>query len=162
APHGHLAMIGMQKGTKAEINLAPLLARWLTIHGTGLRGRPPAEQAIIMGDVARRVWPLVTDGPARPVIHDRRPLGDAADARRLRGVRPAATPPLPAHPTPGAVAAPAPLSRCGCAGASNRRRHCRCTLTQVPCRHPYPSPHRHPYQGAEPNARYRSAVVTRI
>src|SRR5699024_1352259 len=27
APHGHLAMIGMQKGTKAEINLDPLLAR---------------------------------------------------------------------------------------------------------------------------------------
>src|SRR5699024_5219836 len=83
APRGHLAMIGMQKGTKAEINLAPLLARWLTIHGTGLRGRPPAEKAIIMGDVARRVWPLVTDGTVRPVIHDRLPLGEAAEAHRL-------------------------------------------------------------------------------
>jgi len=83
APRGHLAMIGMQKGTKAEIDLAPLLARWLTIHGTGLRGRPPAEKAIIMGDVARRVWPLVANGTVRPVIHDRLPLVEAAAAHRM-------------------------------------------------------------------------------
>lgn len=83
APHGHLAMIGMQKGTKGNIDLGPVLFRWLTIHGTILRGRQPAEKALIMGDVARRAWPLATDGTVRPVIHDQLPLEQASEAHRL-------------------------------------------------------------------------------
>lgn len=83
APHGHLAMIGMQKGTKGTIDLGPVLYRWLTIHGTVLRGRPPAEKKAIMTDVTQRVWPLVTDSTVRPVIHDRLPLEQAGEAHRL-------------------------------------------------------------------------------
>lgn len=83
APHGHLAIIGMQKGTTAELNLAPLLAKWLSVHGTGLRGRPAAEKAVIMADVRRRVWPLVCSGAVRAVVHERLPLTEAADGHRL-------------------------------------------------------------------------------
>lgn len=83
APHGHLAIIGMQKGTKAELNLAPLLAKWLTVHGTGLRGRPAAEKAAIMADVRRRAWPLVCDRTVRAVVQDRLPLTEAVEGHRL-------------------------------------------------------------------------------
>lgn len=83
APHGHLAIIGMQKGTKGTLNLAPLLAKWLTVHGTGLRGRPVAEKAAIIADVRRRVWPLVTAGTVRAVVHERLPLTQALEGHRL-------------------------------------------------------------------------------
>ena len=83
APHGHLAIIGMQKGTKGTLNLARLLAKWLTVHGTGLRGRPAAEKAAIIADVRRRAWPLVTDGTVRAVVHERLPLTEAAAGHGL-------------------------------------------------------------------------------
>ncbi|HIZ35843.1 MAG TPA: NAD(P)H-quinone oxidoreductase [Candidatus Ruania gallistercoris] len=83
APGGHLAIIGMQKGTKATVNLAPLLAKWLTVHGTGLRGRPAAEKAAIIADVRRRAWPLVCEGTVRAVIHERLPLTEAMAGHRF-------------------------------------------------------------------------------
>lgn len=83
APHGHLAIIGMQKGTKGTLNLARLLSKWLTVHGTGLRGRPAAEKAVIMADVRRRAWPLVCAHTVRAVVHERLPLTEAAEGHRL-------------------------------------------------------------------------------
>ncbi|WP_147915705.1 NAD(P)H-quinone oxidoreductase [Ruania zhangjianzhongii] len=83
APHGHLAIIGMQKGTKGTLNLARLLGKWLTVHGTGLRGRPAAEKAVIMADVRRRVWPLVCSATVGAVVHQRLPLTEAGEGHRL-------------------------------------------------------------------------------
>ena len=83
APHGHLVVIGMQKGTKGTLNLAPMLSRWLTLHGTVLRARPQHEKALMMTDVRRRAWPLVTGGSIRAVVHDRLPLTEAIQAHRL-------------------------------------------------------------------------------
>ncbi len=83
AAHGHLVVIGMQKGTKGTLNLAPMLYRWLSLHGTALRARPQPEKAAIMADVRRRAWPLVTRGTVQAVVHERLPLTEAMAAHRL-------------------------------------------------------------------------------
>jgi NADPH:quinone reductase-like Zn-dependent oxidoreductase len=50
---------------------------------TTLRARPPAEKAAIMAAVVDHVWPLVTDGVVRPVVHTSLPLSEVAEAHRI-------------------------------------------------------------------------------
>ncbi len=80
ATWGHLAIIGMQKGTKAEINLGPLLYRRLSISGTVLRSRTREEKAAIIAGVNSHVMPLVERREVRPIIHEEIPLAQASDA----------------------------------------------------------------------------------
>lgn len=80
---GCLAVIGLQKGRRAELDLGALLSRRLTVLGTTLRSRPAAEKAGIVAAVRSEVWPLVADGRVRPVVHARLPLTEAARAHRL-------------------------------------------------------------------------------
>lgn len=61
--------IGLQGGTKAEINLGLLLAKRLTIAGTTLRGRSLEDKAAICRDTITHVWPLLEDGQIRHHIH---------------------------------------------------------------------------------------------
>lgn len=82
-PDGRLVIIGMQKGTKAELNIAKLLAKRATVTATSLRGRPPAQKARITQQVAQRVWPMITDGTIRPAPETRMPLREAASAHEL-------------------------------------------------------------------------------
>ncbi|MFC3963924.1 NAD(P)H-quinone oxidoreductase [Nocardia jiangsuensis] len=84
APHGHLVVIGMQGGVRAELNLGALLRKWGTIHATNLRGRPatgPGSKAEVIAGVRKEVWPLVAAGAIVPVIHAE--VTDPAEAHRL-------------------------------------------------------------------------------
>lgn len=83
ATGGRLAVIGLQKGRRAELDLGVLLAKRATVLGTTLRSRPPAEKSAIIAAVREHVWPMVSAGRVRPVIHDRLPLADAARAHRM-------------------------------------------------------------------------------
>ncbi|SEE88630.1 NAD(P)H-quinone oxidoreductase [Ruania alba] len=83
ARFGHLVIIGMQKGATGELNLAPVLTRWLSVHGTVLRQRPPEQKTAIIADVRKRAWPLVTQGGVRPVIHARVPLAEVSEAHQM-------------------------------------------------------------------------------
>ena len=83
ARQGRLVIIGLQGGAKAELDLAMLLARRLTIHATTLRARSAAEKATIVASVREHVWPLIERGAVRPVVHARFPLDQAAEAHRL-------------------------------------------------------------------------------
>ncbi len=83
AVNGRMVVIGLQGGTKAELNIGQLLAKRAAIIGTTLRARPAAEKATIVAAVREHVWPLVEDGRVRPIIHERFPLDRAADAHRL-------------------------------------------------------------------------------
>lgn len=74
--------IGLQGGTKAEINLGLLLAKRLTIAGTTLRGRSLEDKATICRDTITHVWPLLEDGQIRHHIHASYPIADAAQAHR--------------------------------------------------------------------------------
>ena len=80
---GRLVIIGMQKGTKAELNIAKLLNKRGTITATSLRGRPAAQKAAICQQVAERVWPMVASGQIGLAPETRVPLPDAEEAHRL-------------------------------------------------------------------------------
>ncbi|MEV8635254.1 NAD(P)H-quinone oxidoreductase [Streptosporangium sp. NPDC051023] len=80
---GRLVVIGMQGGSRGELDLGALLARRASVHGTTLRARPVDEKGVIVRGVVQNVWPLVDAGAIRPVIHSRVPMNDAAAAHRI-------------------------------------------------------------------------------
>lgn len=80
---GRLVVIGMQGGTRAELDLAALLGKRASVHATSLRARPPEEKAAIVTAVLAGVWPAIEAGEVRPVIDCVLPLERAADAHRL-------------------------------------------------------------------------------
>ncbi|MGH3309215.1 MAG: NAD(P)H-quinone oxidoreductase [Streptomyces sp.] len=82
AYNGRLAVIGLQGGTKGELNLGALLAKRAAVTATSLRARPAAEKSAIVAAVREHVWPLVTDGRVRPVVDRTLPMSSAADAHR--------------------------------------------------------------------------------
>ncbi|MBK6871015.1 MAG: NAD(P)H-quinone oxidoreductase [Kineosporiaceae bacterium] len=83
ATNGRLVVIGLQGGRKAELDLGLLLSKRAAVLATSLRSRPADEKASIVASVVEHVWPLITDGVVKPVIHERFPLDQAADAHRL-------------------------------------------------------------------------------
>jgi NADPH:quinone reductase-like Zn-dependent oxidoreductase len=83
ATEGRLVIIGMQGGTKAELNIGKLMAKRAAVIGTILRTRPVEEKSAICAAVVEHVWPLVADGTVRPVVHATLPLEDAAQGHRL-------------------------------------------------------------------------------
>jgi putative PIG3 family NAD(P)H quinone oxidoreductase len=85
-PDGRLVIIGMQGGTKAEIDLGRMLARRQTLFTTTLRSRPPTGptgKAAIVSAVRHDVWPDVERGTVRPIVSRRLPMAQAAEAHRL-------------------------------------------------------------------------------
>jgi NADPH2:quinone reductase len=82
ARDGRLVVIGLQGGETADISLRTLLVRRLTITGSTLRIRTPAEKGTIAAALEREVWPLVASGRVRPVVAATLPLAQAAEAHR--------------------------------------------------------------------------------
>jgi putative PIG3 family NAD(P)H quinone oxidoreductase len=80
---GRLAIIGMQGGTKAELNIGRLLQKRASVIATSLRPRPTSEKSAICRQVESEVWPLVEAGHIRPVVHSVLPIEQAAQAHRL-------------------------------------------------------------------------------
>ncbi|WP_296601606.1 NAD(P)H-quinone oxidoreductase [Nocardioides sp.] len=85
ATEGRLVIIGMQGGTKAELDINKLLRKRGAIIATTLRARPSDEKAAICASVVEHVWPLVAAGVVRPVVHGTMPLADVATAHELMG-----------------------------------------------------------------------------
>ncbi|MET9851502.1 NAD(P)H-quinone oxidoreductase [Streptomyces sp. NPDC006450] len=83
AVNGRLAIIGLQGGVKAELNLAALLAKRAAITATTLRARPLEEKAAIVAAVREHVWPLIAAGRVHPVVHATYPMSEAAQAHRV-------------------------------------------------------------------------------
>ena len=83
APNGRLVIIGLQGGTRAELDLGALLGRRASVIGTTLRGRPLHEKKEIVRQVRGQLWPMVVDGRVRPVVHTTLPITQAAEAHRL-------------------------------------------------------------------------------
>jgi len=83
AAEGRLVIIGMQGGTKAELDINKLLRKRGAVLATSLRARPKEEKAAICASVVEHVWPLVADGTVRPVVHTTLPLAEAARAHQM-------------------------------------------------------------------------------
>lgn len=80
---GRLVVIGLQGGVKGELDLRALLNKRAAVHGTTLRSRPAAEKGVIVRGVVENVWPLVSAGVVRPVVHAEVPMTEAAEAHRM-------------------------------------------------------------------------------
>jgi NADPH:quinone reductase-like Zn-dependent oxidoreductase len=83
ATQGRLVIIGMQGGSKAELDIGKLLRKRGAVIATTLRARPTAEKSSICASVVEHVWPLVAEGRVRPVVHGTMPLDQVAAAHRL-------------------------------------------------------------------------------
>jgi putative PIG3 family NAD(P)H quinone oxidoreductase len=83
ATEGRLVVIGMQGGTKGELDINALLRKRGAIVATTLRSRPAQEKAAICRSVVEHVWPLVADGKVRPIVHGTVPLDDVQRAHEL-------------------------------------------------------------------------------
>jgi putative PIG3 family NAD(P)H quinone oxidoreductase len=83
AVDGRLVVIGLQGGTKAELDLGQLLTKRAMLLATSLRARPADEKATIVASVRENVWPLLESGEVRPVVDRRIPLDQAAEAHRV-------------------------------------------------------------------------------
>ncbi len=83
AEDGRLVQIAFLQGPKAELNLAPLMARRQTITGSTLRPQSVLAKARIAEDLAREVWPLIAAGRVAPVMFRTFPLAEAAAAHAL-------------------------------------------------------------------------------
>ena len=83
---GRLVSIGMQGGTKAELDLGALMRKRGSLHATTLRSRPaagPGGKAEIVAAVLHDVWPDVERGVVRPIVDRRLPMSRAAEAHRV-------------------------------------------------------------------------------
>ena len=80
---GRLVVIGMQGGSRGELDLAALLKKRGAVIATSLRARPAPEKAAICASVVEHVWPLVAAGKVRPVVHERVPLAEVSRAHQL-------------------------------------------------------------------------------
>jgi putative PIG3 family NAD(P)H quinone oxidoreductase len=83
APDGRLAVIGLQGGTSAELNLGQLLVKRASVTATSLRARPLEQKAAICAAVVAQVWPLVVSGAIVPVVDRVLPIRDAAEGHRV-------------------------------------------------------------------------------
>ncbi|MCZ2860112.1 NAD(P)H-quinone oxidoreductase [Blastococcus sp. VKM Ac-2987] len=86
ATGGRLVTIGMQGGTRGELDFGVLMRKRGTVHATTLRGRPatgPGSKAEVVAAVRADVWPDVEAGTIRPVVDSRLPMSRAAEAHAL-------------------------------------------------------------------------------
>ena len=83
ADDGRYALISLQGGREAKVNLNAVLRRRLTLTGSTLRPLPPARKALIADKLRSDVVPLLVQGMLRPHIHAKFPLFEAAEAHRM-------------------------------------------------------------------------------
>jgi putative PIG3 family NAD(P)H quinone oxidoreductase len=82
AMDGRLMTIATLGGAVAEINAGKLMVRRQTLTGSTLRPRTDTFKALLAGDIADHVWPLVEQGLLRPQMDQTFPLAQAAEAHR--------------------------------------------------------------------------------
>ncbi|MEV0276344.1 NAD(P)H-quinone oxidoreductase [Streptomyces sp. NPDC050610] len=80
---GRLTVIGLQDGLEGSLNLAELVFKRLSVHGTTLRTRPAAQKAAIVAEAQDKVWPMIENGTVRLIIDQTLPMAEAAEAHRL-------------------------------------------------------------------------------
>ncbi|HET6938292.1 MAG TPA: NAD(P)H-quinone oxidoreductase [Nocardioides sp.] len=83
ATEGRLVVIGLQGGTKGELDLNALMRKRCAILATTLRARPSEEKAAICASVVEHVWPLVADGTVREIVDTSFQLDDVRRAHEL-------------------------------------------------------------------------------
>ena len=83
ATEGRLVVIGLQGGTKGELDLGKLLGKRGAVIATSLRSRPSEEKAAICASAVEHVWPLMGEGKVRSFVHEEVPLENVSRAHEL-------------------------------------------------------------------------------
>lgn len=83
AVEGRLVQIAFLGGPKVTLDLTPLMIKRLTFTGSTLRPRSVAQKYAIAAELEEKVWPLLSKGAFKPIIHATFPLAAASDAHRL-------------------------------------------------------------------------------
>ena len=77
---GRHVSIAVQRGSHAEIPIAQVMRRRLTLTGSTLRPRSASFKALLTEEVLCNVWPFVAEGRLKPLIDSVFPMADAAAA----------------------------------------------------------------------------------
>src|SRR3954463_3004190 len=83
---GRLVSIGMQGGTRAELDLGKLMRKRGAVHATTLRSRPATgrgSKAEVVAAGPHGGCPDVERGAVRPIVAPRLPMSRAAEAHRV-------------------------------------------------------------------------------
>ena len=83
ATDGRLVVIGLQDGLEGTLNLAELVFKRASVHGTTLRSQSPEQKAAIVADVQDKVWPMIENGSVQMVLDRTVPMAEAGAAHRL-------------------------------------------------------------------------------
>ncbi|WP_369027324.1 NAD(P)H-quinone oxidoreductase [Qipengyuania sp. RANM35] len=86
ADDGRHVTIAVLGGLKAEINMATIMRKRLTLTGSTLRPRSDEFKALLADEIHNHAWPLFEDKTIRPVMDRSFPLRDVAAAHaRMEG-----------------------------------------------------------------------------
>lgn len=86
APEGRIVYIAFIRGFEAQLNLAPMLIKRLTLTGSTLRAQSFAQKAVMVEQIMERVYPHLESGAIRPVVDRVFPLEEVAQAHeRMQG-----------------------------------------------------------------------------
>jgi NADPH:quinone reductase len=83
ATNGRIAVIAVQGGVTAEIDLRVLMMKRLTITASTLRAQPIENKGRLAAALRAEVWPLFSSKRLKPAIHERFPLAEASAAHAL-------------------------------------------------------------------------------
>ncbi|SFI74899.1 alcohol dehydrogenase catalytic domain-containing protein [Amycolatopsis sacchari] len=84
---GTVLVVGVQAGTTAPLRMFDLMLKRARLIGTTIRGRSPAEKAVLAASVRTSVVPLLAQGRLRVPVDAMFPLGQFAEAyARLGGL----------------------------------------------------------------------------
>lgn len=83
AADGRLVVIGLQDGLAGELNLAELVFKRVSVHGTTLRTRSVDAKSAIVAHVQSNVWPMIENSDVELVIAQTLPMAEAARAHEL-------------------------------------------------------------------------------
>jgi len=82
ARNGRIVNIAYMKGAKVELDMLPVLLKWLTLTASTLRIRSAEEKRRLRDAILKQWWPKVCAGRIRPVIGAIFPLRDVRQAHR--------------------------------------------------------------------------------
>jgi putative PIG3 family NAD(P)H quinone oxidoreductase len=83
ADDGRIAVIAVQGGTKATLDMGAVLRKRVSIIGSTLRPRSVAYKTVIAQQLREQVWPRIEAGKIKPVIYKVFPAEQAAQAHAL-------------------------------------------------------------------------------
>ena len=83
ANFGRHVSIATQKGAMASVDMRQIMQRRLTLTGSTLRNRDRDEKARLIAAVEAEFWGFVASGKIKPVIFQRFPLKNAAEAHKV-------------------------------------------------------------------------------